>query len=294
MEAKLRSVSFGPKLHQEEIPMYPSLSRRSLLAGLPAATLVASVPSLALGQGDSAKKQESAGSGISKSYPSQEQTAAQEVVGASHGNFDRVKELVSQRPELANATYDWGFGDWETALGAASHTGRRQIAEFLIDNGARPDIFTAAMLGNLAAVKAFVAAAPGIQGHRGPHGITLLSHARAGGEEAVGVVKYLEALGGADLRYVDLPLEEADQTAMLGSYSFGADSDDLFKVFLDRRGHLAVERAGGVQRVLFHQGNLEFHPSGAPSARLRFTSPGEGKMSLSIFNPQLVVTAEKG
>ncbi len=285
--------------------MSPLLNRRSLLAGLPAALLVtrvpavaqvpsvALVPSVVLGQDNAGNEKEATVSGVSHSYPSQEQSVVKEVVGASHGNFDRVKELVSLRPELANATYDWGFGDWETALGAASHTGRKQIARFLIENGARPDIFTAAMLGNLAAVKAFVAASPGIQSHPGPHGITLLSHARAGGEEAAGVVKYLEALGGADPRYTNLPLQEEQQAALLGKYSFGSGSDDTFKVFLDRRGNLALERAGGVQRVLFHQGDLEFHPSGAPSARIRFTEVGEGKMSLSIFNPQVVATAKK-
>ena len=39
---------------------------------------------------------------------------------------------------LACATLDWGFGDWETALGAASHVGRPEIAEYLIANGAEP------------------------------------------------------------------------------------------------------------------------------------------------------------
>ena len=37
----------------------------------------------------------------------------------------RVKELVGRQPALAKATWDWGFGDWETSLGAASHVGHR-------------------------------------------------------------------------------------------------------------------------------------------------------------------------
>lgn len=60
-------------------------------------------------------------------FPQNEPSRVQAVVGASHGNFDRVKELISEQPALAKASWDWGFGDWETALGAASHTGRRQI-----------------------------------------------------------------------------------------------------------------------------------------------------------------------
>jgi hypothetical protein len=49
-------------------------------------------------------------------------------------------------------------------------------------HGARPSIFSAAMLGQLAVVRAFTEAAPGVQGTPGPHGITLLAHARAGGD----------------------------------------------------------------------------------------------------------------
>src|SRR5688572_23370011 len=65
-------------------------------------------------------------------YPSLNDDVVSGVVGASHGNIDKVKELISRRPELAGAAWDWGFGDWETALGAASHVGRRDIAELLI------------------------------------------------------------------------------------------------------------------------------------------------------------------
>ena len=40
----------------------------------------------------------------------------------------RVKELVTTHPHLANAWWDWGFGDWESPLGAAAHTGRRNAS----------------------------------------------------------------------------------------------------------------------------------------------------------------------
>src|SRR6185503_18929276 len=99
----------------------------------------------------------------------------------SHGRFERVKALVGASPALARATWDWGFGDWETALGAASHVGNREIAQYLVSMGARPDLFYHAMMGHLDVIKAAVAAQPGIQTIRGPHGITLLMHAQAGG-----------------------------------------------------------------------------------------------------------------
>lgn len=52
--------------------------------------------------------------------PALEATLVQEFVGNAHGNFARVKEMLEQEPALVNATWDWGGGDFETALGAAS------------------------------------------------------------------------------------------------------------------------------------------------------------------------------
>ena len=74
------------------------------------------------------------------SFPAQDQRTVKEMVGACHGNIERVSALLKEQPRLANAAYDWGFGDWETSLGAAAHTGRRNIAALLIEHGARPDI----------------------------------------------------------------------------------------------------------------------------------------------------------
>jgi len=118
----------------------------------------------------------------------------EEFVGKAHGDLARVKELLAQQPALANACWDWGGGDFETALGAAAHTGRKEIANLLLDNGARLDLFAAAMLGKLELVKAALAAYPDAVKTAGPHGIPLLTHAKMGGEDARGVVELLEAL----------------------------------------------------------------------------------------------------
>jgi len=120
-----------------------------------------------------------------------------EFVIAGHGNFERVKEMLTQEPGLLNATWDWGGGDFETALGGAGHMGRKDIAEFLINKGSRMDIFVATMLGKLDIVKAMLAAYPELVQSKGPHGLTFLHHARKGGEEAMPVLKYLESLGAA-------------------------------------------------------------------------------------------------
>ena len=126
--------------------------------------------------------------------PALEATMVEEFVGNAHGNLERVQELLAQEPGLVNATWDWGGGDFETALGAASHMGRRDIALFLLDHGARLDIFAAAMLGNVEIVKAALEAFPEAVNTAGPHGIPLIKHAEMGGEQAKAVLEYLQSL----------------------------------------------------------------------------------------------------
>jgi ankyrin repeat protein len=93
--------------------------------------------------------------------------------------------MLAAEPGLINATWDWGGGDFETALGGASHMGRPDIAAYLLANGARMDLFCAAMMGKLDIVRACLADAPSMVHVKGPHGITLLRHARAGKQEEV-------------------------------------------------------------------------------------------------------------
>lgn len=121
----------------------------------------------------------------------------QDFVRAAHGNLDKVTALVGKHPTLANAVWDWGGGDWESGLGAAAHTGRREIAEFLLARGARMDVFAAAMLGHLDLVRAHLSAMPGALTAAGPHGIPLITHAKMGGDLAKPVLDYLQALQGS-------------------------------------------------------------------------------------------------
>jgi hypothetical protein len=72
--------------------------------------------------------------------------------------------------------------------------GRKDIASYLLENGARLDLFAAAMLGKLDIVKAALDAYPEAINTPGPHGIPLIAHAKAGGEEAIRVLEYLETL----------------------------------------------------------------------------------------------------
>jgi phage tail protein X len=126
--------------------------------------------------------------------PPLEPLLVKEFVGAAHGDLEKTRRMLEAEPGLLNATWDWKAGDFETALGGAGHMGRRDIAEYLIAQGARIDLFVAAMLGELGIVRAILDARPGLARSKGPHGITLVAHAKAGGERAIEVLRYLEAL----------------------------------------------------------------------------------------------------
>ena len=122
-------------------------------------------------------------------------TIVQEFVRKAHADLPGTKALLEEQPTLLNATWDWGGGDFETGLGGAGHMGNREIAEFLIGKGGRLDIFVATMLGRLDLVKVFLTAWPSLLHSKGPHGISLLRHARAGKEQAKEVEQYLLSLG---------------------------------------------------------------------------------------------------
>jgi len=223
-------------------------------------------------------------------FPAQPPELAREMVLVSHSNLARVRELVEARPSLARASWDWGFGDWESALGAASHVGNRPIAEYLISKGARPSLFSATMLGQLEVVKAFVTAQPGVQRIRGPHSITLLAHARNGGEAARPVFEYLQSLKDADAD-PPIPLAEADIPRLIGTYVFGPVGNQQVDVTADK-GLLTWTRKGTTGRGLVHLGDRAFHPAGAAAVRIRFADD-PGGMVMTIHDPDLVLTARR-
>ena len=223
------------------------------------------------------------------SFPSQHPHLAREIVGVAHRDLARVKELVTAHPSLAKASWDWGYGDWETALGSASHVGNRPIAEFLIEHGAHPTIFSAAMLGQLDVVKAYAAAIPNVHLLRGPHGIPLAAHARAGGAQAAPVLQFLASLGEAPPQVPVVPLSDAERSALDGRYEFGPGPRDAFLV--RTQGTLwGIQRVGGEHRGLTHIGNLQFHPVGTPAVRVAFARTASGS-SLTVRDPDVVVTA---
>jgi hypothetical protein len=118
-----------------------------------------------------------------------------DFVIAGHGNFEKTKQLLEQQPTLLYATYDWGSGDFETALEGAGHVGNKDIANYLIGMGARTNLFVLTMLGKTGIVKPFLETFPQYLTARGPHGLTLLHHAQKGGDESKELLDYIRSKG---------------------------------------------------------------------------------------------------
>jgi hypothetical protein len=127
--------------------------------------------------------------------PPLDKELVKEFVIAGHKDLDKVKAMLKETPDLLNASFDWKDWDWEDAIGGAGHMGYREMALYLLEQGARPTICVAAMLGYHDVVKAFINAFPQMKNCVGPHKISLMAHAEKGGREAKRVVKYLKSVG---------------------------------------------------------------------------------------------------
>lgn len=177
--------------------MFTPMSRRSFQAALAASVAMAG-PALVVADDEFKRDYPEPKFKPSFKKPPLPKLMVQDFVIFGHGDLDMVKTLLEKEPALLNATMDWGAGDFETALGGASHVGNRPIAEFLISKGARIDIFAATMLGLLEVVKGFLTMQPALLNAKGPHGISLITHAKMGKKEAAGVLSYLEEQKGKE------------------------------------------------------------------------------------------------
>ncbi|MEO8110135.1 MAG: hypothetical protein ABI594_08890 [Ginsengibacter sp.] len=279
-------------------------SRRAIVKSSIFGLLAVSVPGIAICRDAGKFTTESYSSeNPEKRYPHIDEAIVSEVVGVSHFNLDRLKELVNKRPELARATWDWAFGDWETALGAASHVGRRDIAEFLMRKGARPDIFTFAMLGAVDAVEKMIDAQPGIQAIAGPHGISLLQHAKNGlqsegitlkqKKQSLKLIYYLEGLGNADVAEKYMKVEESEKEEYLGDYMYGDGAEDGFSVKLNMKKLISLGKVGKFGGALYQITKNTFIYNGTTSVTITFQVENNKVVSLTVKEPDLTVTARK-
>lgn len=126
-----------------------------------------------------------------------------EFVGAGHSNLDRVKEMLENTPNLLYARHDWGGGDFEEAIEGAGHVGNAEIAEYLISRGARVNLFVLTMLGKTDLVAPVLEEYPNLIHARGPHGFTLLHHAKVGGDTSAELYEWLVE-NGAESAKLDM------------------------------------------------------------------------------------------
>jgi hypothetical protein len=162
----------------------------------------AEAPGAATGPTEAAFERDYTAPGFKPSWkkPQINRLLVQDFVIFAHSDLAMTKQLLEKEPALLNGTMDWGGGDWETGLGGASHMGRRDIVEFLLEKGARIDIFCAAMMGQLDAVKSFLKLQPKLIDAKGPHGFTLHFHAQVGGKESENVLDYLQSVKKVELK----------------------------------------------------------------------------------------------
>jgi hypothetical protein len=127
--------------------------------------------------------------------PALDKDLVRDFIGAGHKDLEKVKKMLVEHPALLYATWDHGGGDFETALEGAGHVGNKEIAYYLIEQGARINLFALTMLGKTNIVKPFLEEFPQFIKAKGPHGFTLLHHAQRGGDDAKELLEFLTAKG---------------------------------------------------------------------------------------------------
>lgn len=136
------------------------------------------------------------GAHVSQNEPSPlKTTMVKEFVVAGHKDLSKVQSMLADYPNLIYSRYDWGNGDFEEAIEGAGHLGNKEIANYLIDQGARVNMFVLTMLGKTELVKPTLEAYPNLVFAKGAHGFTLLHHANAGGDGNYAFIKYLNGKG---------------------------------------------------------------------------------------------------
>lgn len=103
-----------------------------------------------------------------------------ELVGVSHGNLARMRELLGLYPRLLHASASWD----ELGVEAGAHVGFKDGVRFLLDQGAPASLPTAAMMGMTAHVRKLLEEDPGRIWECGAHNMPPIWYPAIGGGEA--------------------------------------------------------------------------------------------------------------
>lgn len=107
------------------------------------------------------------------------QDEANQFIIECHFDLETVKRKLAAQPELVRA---YNPETIESALGAAGHIGRADIAEVLLANGAELELAAAAMLGRRDVVRAAIEIDPQAAFSGGAHNIPLAFHVALSGD----------------------------------------------------------------------------------------------------------------
>lgn len=118
-----------------------------------------------------------------------------EFVVAGHKDLPKVQTMLAEQPNLVHCKFDWGNGDFEEAIEGAGHMGNKDIAQYLIYAGSRVTLFVLTMLRKTELVKPVLEAYPNLIFANGPHGFTMLHHAKQGGKDGEPLYNYLQEKG---------------------------------------------------------------------------------------------------
>ncbi len=110
------------------------------------------------------------------------QEEANQFIIECHSDLEAVRTKLVDEPGLATA-FNPELN--ESALGAAGHMGRPDIANLLLDHGAAMELATAAMLGDRDYVRAALEADPALAASGGAHNIPVAFHAAMSGDTEI-------------------------------------------------------------------------------------------------------------
>jgi ankyrin repeat protein len=136
-------------------------------------------------------------------------------VSISHGDFEKVKQMMGDEPGLLNVRASWD----ELPVEAASHTGQTPIAEWLAAKGAMVSTCTATLLGLADRVKAAIAADARCVRERGAHDIAIMAYTAYGKEQTAIAEMLLKA--GADVNGLALNVTTLHVAASKGYVDLG-------------------------------------------------------------------------
>lgn len=110
------------------------------------------------------------------------QEEANQFIIECHNDLEAIQAKLAANPVLATA-FNPELN--ESALGAAGHMGRPDIARLLLEHGAEMELATAAMLGDRDYVRAALDGEPALAASGGAHNIPVAFHAAMSGDTEI-------------------------------------------------------------------------------------------------------------